>query len=74
MVSLGILVLLTFLEVGADQVTGVASTVVGQLGMTTHLDDFIRGVIDTSNVVYYVSLMAVMLFLTVRSLETRRWR
>ncbi len=73
-VSLGILVLLTFLEVGADQVTGVASTVVGQLGMTTHLDDFIRGVIDTSNVVYYVSLMAVMLFLTVRSLETRRWR
>lgn len=73
-VSLGILVLLTFLEVAADQVTGIASTIVGQMGMTTHLDDFVRGVIDTSNVVYYVSVMAVALFLTVRSLETRRWR
>ncbi len=72
--SLGLLVLLTFLEVGADQVTGVASTIVGQLGMTTHFDDFVRGVVDTSNVVYYLSLMAVFLFLTVRSLETRRWR
>ena len=73
-VSLGILVLLTFLEVGADQVTGIASTIVGQMGMTTHFDDFVRGVIDTSNVVYYVSVMAAALFLTVRSLETRRWR
>ena len=73
-VSLGILVLLTFLKLGADQVTGVASTVVGQVGITTHFDDFVRGVIDTSNVVYYVSLILVFLFLTVRSLETRRWR
>ncbi len=72
--SLGILVLLTFLEVAADQVTGVTSTIVGQMGMTTHFDDFIRGVIDTGNIVYYISLTAVFLFLTVRSLETRRWR
>lgn len=72
-VSLGALILLSFLEVGADQVTGVVSTIVGQVGITTHLDDFIRGVIDTSNVVYYLSLMAVCLFLTARSLEMRRW-
>jgi len=73
-VSLGILVLLTFLELGADQVTGVGSTIVAQLGLTTHFDDFVRGVIDTSNVVYYVSLIVVFLFLTTRSLEMRRWR
>lgn len=73
-VSLGILVLLTFLEVGADQVTGVGSTIVAQLGLTTHLDDFIRGVIDTNHIVYFISLIAVFLFLTVRVLEARRWR
>ena len=73
-VSLGILVLLTFLEVAANQVTGLTSTIVGQMGMTTHFDDFVRGIIDTGNIVYYVSLIAVFLFLTVRSLETRRWR
>jgi hypothetical protein len=30
--------------------------------------------VDTSNVVYYLALTAVFLFLTVRSLESRRWR
>ena len=73
-VSLGILVLLTFLELGAEQVSGVGGTIVGQIGITTHFDDFIRGVIDTSNIVYYISVTSVFLFLSVRSLETRRWR
>ena len=73
-VSLGILFLLTFIEVGADQVTGVSSTILAQLGMTTHFDDFVRGVIDAGHVVYYISMAAVFLFLTTRSLETRRWR
>ena len=73
-VSLGVLVLLTFLELGADQVSGVGSTIVAQLGFTTHLDDFVRGVIDTSHIVYFVSVTAVFLFLTTRSLEARRWR
>ena len=73
-VALGILVLLTFLELGAEQVSGVGGIIVGQIGMTTHFDDFIRGVIDTSNIVYYISVTSVFLFLSVRSLETRRWR
>ena len=73
-VSLGVLVLLSFLELGAEQVTGVLSTIVAQLGMTTHFDDFVRGVVDTSNVVYYLSVIVISLFLATRSLETRRWR
>ena len=73
-VSLGALVLLSFLEVAANQVTGLSSTIVAQMGLTTHFDDFIRGVIDTSNVVYYISMTTVFLFLTIRSLEARRWR
>ena len=73
-VSLGVLVLLSFLELGAEQVTGVLSTIVAQLGMTTHFDDFVRGVVDTSNVVYYLSVIGISLFLATRSLETRRWR
>jgi ABC-2 type transport system permease protein len=34
--------------------------------------DFCRGVIDTRNVVLYVSVTFLCLFLTVRSLEARR--
>ena len=43
------------------------------LSMTDHFQDFTRGVVDTSHIVYYITLAAVFLFLTVRSLETRRW-
>jgi len=39
-----------------------------------HFDDFTRGVIDTSNLIYYVSLPAFFIFLTVRSVDSMRWR
>ena len=44
------------------------------LSMTDHLDDFVKGVIDTKHLVYYVSFIAFGLFLTVRSVDTERWR
>jgi ABC-2 type transport system permease protein len=50
------------------------SAVLDYLSITTHLDDFTRGVIDTKHVVYYVSFMAFGLFLTARSVDTERWR
>jgi hypothetical protein len=36
--------------------------------------DFGRGIIDSRHVVLYASLALFCLFLTVRSLESRRWR
>jgi ABC-2 type transport system permease protein len=50
------------------------SAVLDYLSITTHLDDFTRGVIDTKHVVYYVSFIAFGLFLTARSVDTERWR
>jgi hypothetical protein len=36
--------------------------------------NFSRGLVDTRQIVLYVSLTLLCLFLTVRSLESRRWR
>jgi len=36
--------------------------------------DFCRGLIDTRHLTLYVSVAFFSLFLTVRSLESRRWR
>jgi hypothetical protein len=36
--------------------------------------NFTRGVVDTRNLVLYASVALFCLFLTVRSLESRRWR
>jgi len=50
------------------------SAVLDYLSITSHLDDFTRGVVDTKHVVYYVSFIAFGLFLTARSVDTERWR
>ncbi len=47
---------------------------VRKLGVLVHLDSFQRGVIDSADVLYFVGFTFVFLFLTFRSLESRRWR
>lgn len=39
-----------------------------------HLENLARGVIDSRDVLYYLSLIGLFLFLAVRSLESRKWR
>ena len=41
---------------------------------TEHLNDFTRGVLDTKHLVYYTSFIAFSLFLTVRAVDSERWR
>ncbi len=48
--------------------------VLNYLSITEHLNDFTRGVIDTKHVVYYLSFIGFSLYLTVRSVDTERWR
>jgi ABC-2 type transport system permease protein len=51
-----------------------AESVFKYLSMTAHLDDFVKGVIDTKHLIYYVSFILFGLFLTARSVDTERWR
>ena len=44
------------------------------LSIVDHFDDFSKGVIDTTHVIYYLSLIAFGLFLTVKSVDSERWR
>ena len=73
-VGFGILLILSLIDLASGQVDGVWETILSQIGLTAHLDDFSRGIVDTNNIIYYLSVTAVFLFLTVRAVETRRWR
>ena len=73
-VGIGVLLMLQFIDRVSIVVQGLGSEVLSGLSMSAHFTDFSRGVYDTSHIVYYLSLSIVFLFLTVRSLETRRWR
>lgn len=44
------------------------------ISTTTHMESFLKGVIDSKDAVYYVSVIFLGLFLTARSLESLRWR
>ena len=47
--------------------------IVVKLTIYSYYDDFTNGILNLVPVVYYVSIIAVMLFLTVRMIEKRRW-
>ena len=49
-------------------------SVLNYLSITEHLNDFARGVVDTKHLVYYVSFIMFSLFLTVRAVDSERWR
>jgi ABC-2 type transport system permease protein len=48
--------------------------VLNYMAVTTHMESFAKGVLDTKDTVYYVSVIFLGLFLTARSLESLRWR
>ncbi|MEW6303196.1 MAG: ABC transporter permease [Verrucomicrobiota bacterium] len=44
------------------------------ISIIEHMRDFVRGIVDTRHIVFYVSLTAFFLFLTLKVVEARRWR
>jgi ABC-2 type transport system permease protein len=44
------------------------------LSIIDHLDDFSKGVLDTSHLIYYLSFITFGLFLTAKSVDSERWR
>ncbi len=43
------------------------------ISLVGHFNSFTIGIIDTRAIVYYLSLIALFLFFTIRSIETGRW-
>ena len=73
-VGMGTLLILTFIDELGSRLSGIPAEILSNISMRSHFGDFVRGIIDTGNIVYYISIIAIFLFLTIRSVETRRWR
>jgi ABC-2 type transport system permease protein len=43
------------------------------LGLGTHFESIQRGVIDSRDIIYYISVIGFFLFLNVQSLSSRKW-
>jgi ABC-2 type transport system permease protein len=44
------------------------------LSIIQHFDDFSKGVVDTTHLIYYFSVITFGLFLTAKSVDSERWR
>jgi ABC-2 type transport system permease protein len=68
------LFLLAFLADRHPETRDWQAQVLSSFALFTHMRDFVRGVIDTRVVVLYTTLTLFFLFLTLRVVESRRWR
>jgi ABC-2 type transport system permease protein len=48
--------------------------VVNYISIVTHFENFSKGVLDSKDVVFYLSMIFFALFITSRSMESLRWR
>ena len=74
---LGVLVLLPFWLAGAMaemvEMDWLRHTL-RELAILTHVDSFSKGIIDSADIIWFVLITVGFLFLTWRSVESRRWR
>ena len=72
--TFGVCLLLWVLEWVAGYETATWAKVLAYMSVITHYESFGKGVLDSKDAIYYVSLIFLGLFLTSRSLESLRWR
>jgi ABC-2 type transport system permease protein len=72
--TFGLFLLLWALDFGSRGAESAVGQTVQYLSVIDHFEDFTRGIIDTSGLVYYLSFIVFFIFLTVRSIDSLRWR
>ncbi len=73
MVAGGIIFALWFAGMAADLFPEAMGEVISYLSLYYHFSSFLRGVIDTRGIIYYLSITVLFLFLAIRSIESGRW-
>jgi ABC-2 type transport system permease protein len=56
-----------------SNITGAIGDILSYISLSSHFPAFVAGIIDTRAIIYYLSVTALFLFMTIRSIETSRW-
>lgn len=68
------LLLLYIIAWPAQSAGPVLGPLLRYLSLTEHFNELVKGVIDSRDIVYFLSVIVLALFLTLRSVESLRWR
>jgi ABC-2 type transport system permease protein len=72
--TFGTLLFFWVISWASESAGGNLGRVLQHLSITEHFESFAKGVIDSKDVIYYLNLIVLSLFLTLRSLDSKRWR
>jgi ABC-2 type transport system permease protein len=72
--TFGTLLFFWVISWASEAAGGALGRILSHLSITEHFDSFAKGVIDSKDVIYYLNLTILSLFLTLRSLDSKRWR
>jgi ABC-2 type transport system permease protein len=73
-VTFGVCLMLLVLEWVSGYDTSTWAKVLAYMSIVTHMDSFARGVLDTKDAIFYLTVIFLGLFFTARSMESLRWR
>jgi len=72
--TFGALLLFWILNWASYSAGGIWKSVLNYLSFFQHFDDMTKGILDTTDIVYYISFFFFGLFLTHSVIQSRRWR
>ena len=71
--AVGEIVLVIVYVVKSSIFQGGIQKVLNVFNLSGHYDNFTNGVFDVTGIVYFISVIAICLFLTMQSIQKRRW-
>ncbi len=72
--TFGVCLLLWVLEWASGYETSTWASVLAYMSVITHFESFGRGVLDSKDAIFYLTVIFLGLFFTARSMESLRWR
>jgi ABC-2 type transport system permease protein len=66
--------MLSFLSYATDDPASLVAQVAAHVSLVEHMREFVRGVVDSRWLVFYLSLTGLFLYLTLKVVEARRWK
>jgi ABC-2 type transport system permease protein len=73
-VTFGVCLLLWVLEWVSGYETATWARVLAYMSVIKHFESFAKGVLDSKDAIFYITVIFLGLFFTARSMESLRWR
>ena len=73
-VTVGVLLMMLLLDWFSTGTSGAFAEFASNMGMQRHLENFAKGIVDTRDLIFYLSTIALCLVLSVRALSSWKWR